>query len=137
MSIAHLDRSATADIDAFFAPVEPIRRVAAAMAEERGWPEGWLNNKVTMFQSHFDHEARWEPVVTNGPVTISVAPADLLLAMKLYAGRGRRDSDDIDGLLPVCGIRSVAEAEAIFDRYYPQEEIAPRARRQLAALFPG
>jgi hypothetical protein len=44
--------------------------------------------------------------------------------MKLRAGRGRRDADDIDRLLDACGIASLADAIELFDGYYPQDEIA-------------
>lgn len=57
--------------------------------------------------------------------------------MKLGAGRGRRDSDDIDALLDTFGINSAAEAIDVFDRYYPNEVIAGPAMRQLRHRFEG
>lgn len=53
--------------------------------------------------------------------------------MKLLAGRGRRDGDDIEQLLGICGFNSIEAVEEIFDRYYPQDVIAPRARRRTEA----
>lgn len=55
--------------------------------------------------------------------------------MKLQAGRGLRDSMDIDLLLQACGIQSLAEALAVFEKYYPTETIAPRALQQLRERF--
>jgi hypothetical protein len=59
----------------------------------------------------------------------------LLLAMKLQAGRGRRDATDIDLLLDECEIESFDDAKALFDKYYPTESIAPRALHQLHDRF--
>jgi len=46
-----------------------------------------------------------------------------MLAMKLRAARGRRDETDIEALLDRCGIRSLAAAEELFERYYPDVEL--------------
>jgi hypothetical protein len=63
------------------------------------------------------------------------APADMLLAMKLNAARGSRDRPDISSLLVACDVESTREADAIFTRYYPGEEMKDRGRAQLVALF--
>ena len=67
---------------------------------------------------------------------ISLAPADLLLAMKLHAARGTRDSGDIKTLLIACKISSAHEAEEIYAGYYPGEDLKLRARLLLADCFP-
>lgn len=129
------ERGLTTDADALYQPAEAIEEVAAAIGRERGWSDNWLNRDVKMYASDFDHLAAWSTLVVVGAVSVVVAPPDLLLAMKLRAGRGRRDSDDVEWLLDRCGIGSLAEAEEIFDRYYPRDEIAPGARRQIEARF--
>jgi hypothetical protein len=53
--------------------------------------------------------------------------------MKLLAGRGRRDAEDIELLLGACGVGSLARAEELFEACYPNEEIAPRAQALLVA----
>jgi len=55
--------------------------------------------------------------------------------MKLQAGRGRRDLDDISLLLGLCGITSIEAAVAVFDKYYPTEVIAPKAMSLLQQRF--
>lgn len=121
----------TQDVDALFGRSDDVLEIAAEIARERGWPNSWLNDDVAMHASHFDHEAVWVRIVDVESVQVDLAPADLLLAMKLKAGRGGRDEDDIDLLCDACGLRSAAEAEAIFERFYPEGEIKPLARRQL------
>lgn len=126
----------TADIDALYGGSDDVPAVIAEIATDRNWPPTWLNNAVKMFQSHFDDTADWVTYRERDGVVILLAPSDLLLAMKLLAGRGRRDSADIDNLLDACGTTSRVEAEAIFDRYYPEEVIAAAAAAQLRARFP-
>lgn len=88
-----------------------------------------------MYVSHQDSEDDWELRTDEGGVGIFVARPEILLAMKLYAGRGSRDADDIDRLIDACGIASVTAALELFDRYYPAEEIAAPAMRQLRHRF--
>jgi len=129
------ERAATQDVDAFFRHnPDAVHEAVREMAFERGWPQDWLNDKATMFAP--DHgDPAWEVIVQDGDVVISAAPVDLLLAMKLRSGRGRRDATDIDRLLDACAVETAAEAVAIFDRYFPHDTIADRALLQLNARF--
>ena len=133
LALAYFDRGATHDIDGALHPVGPIKDEAAALATSRGWQADWINDKVLGFISHHDEERDWSVVLTHGRVTVSVASPQLLLAMKLLAGRGARDGYDIDALLGVCGVSNTEEVEAIFDRYYPQDEIRPNAWTRVVA----
>ena len=62
-------------------------------------------------------------LIERGGVTVWVAGPQHMLAMKLRAARGRRDETDIEALLDRCGIRSLAAAEELFERYYPDVEL--------------
>lgn len=125
----------TKDIDALYTPTPEIKDVVKRIARTKNWPDTWLNDAVKMFVSHYDTDTDWEVYTEEEGVVILVARPQLLLAMKLLAGRGRRDADDIDRLLDACGIKSVQAAKEIFDRYYPTESIALAAVRQLQARF--
>jgi len=125
----------TGDIDAPY-PVTPAftdaaRRVGAA----RNWPVTWLNDAVKMYVSHYDTASDWDIRIGGEGVVVRVGRAELLLAMKLNAGRGRRDAGDIDRLLDACGVTSLAAAQGVFDRHYPAEVIAEPALRQLLERF--
>jgi hypothetical protein len=126
----------TRDVDALYAPNPAIDDAVRRIARARNWPDTWLNDAAKMFASHHDTEADWEIWSAEHGVVISVARPQLLLAMKLLAGRGRRDAGDIDRLLDACEIRSRETAAELFDRYYPAEVIAPAAERQLRSRFP-
>lgn len=125
----------TRDVDALFAASAQVRRAAQTLAERYDWPANWLNEDVKMFATHFDGSDDWAVEIECGKVCVEVARPSLLLAMKLLAGRGRRDEEDIERLIDACEVRSVQEADAIFARFYPEHEMAMPARRQLEDRF--
>jgi hypothetical protein len=51
----------------------------------------------------------------------------MLLAMKLLANRGIRDRDDIEFLLSACDVKSLDDAQEIYERYHAQDVISPNA----------
>ena len=75
----------------------------------------------------------WETVYTSGTVTVKVASLDMLIAMKLYAAqrRARREYEDLRVLLAERGISSLAEAEALFESFYPDDGLNDTAYRIL------
>ena len=64
-----------------------------------------------------------------------VASAPMLLAMKLAANRGLRDSGDIQGLLRTCGVTSVEQAQAIYETYHAQGVLSSSAQARVRALL--
>ena len=131
----HVEREAlTNDVDVLYSSAE-IRASVRSVGVAKRWPETWLNDAAKMWASHYDGDDDWEIRFTRGDVSVRVAQPLLLLAMKLLAGRGRRDAMDIDLLLEECRIGSFDDALAVFDKYYPTERIAPRSPRQLHERF--
>ena len=127
--------SLTRDIDALGSSTPAVRAAAIRIAESRNWPETWINDAVKMYMTHHDTDDDWELRVEEQRVVILVARPELLLAMKLLAGRGRRDGEDIERLLHACAVTSLGQAQEIFDRYFPTEVIAAPALAQLQARF--
>jgi hypothetical protein len=136
MAVAYGREALTEDVDAAFGAEDRVRRVVESIADERGWPRDWLNNKAQGFMSHFNDPGTWVPYLEQGGVVVSVCPADELLAMKLRAGRGRRDAGDIELLLAEVGVESSVQAEELFDRFFPEDEMGLGAVRLLAERFP-
>lgn len=130
-------RPETRDVDAYLYPSDDILKVAAEIAVERGWKDDWLNSKALAFQSHHDRDLDWQVIFEEGDVSVKVASPELLLAMKLLASRGSRDAPDTGTLLTACRITSLADAQAIFDRYYPDEEIKPSGIAVVKAWLAG
>ncbi|GAA1805712.1 DUF6036 family nucleotidyltransferase [Agromyces neolithicus] len=130
LALRHFDRRTTVDVDAVrVSPGDETELVAAAerVAERRGWQLDWLNFKASQLAPWWGREIRWEPIHRDDLVTIEVAPADALLAMKLKASRPGRDTDDIRQLLAVCGIGSTEEADELFGEFFPGDSLTDRA----------
>jgi hypothetical protein len=125
----------TRDVDALHPPSQEFTDVAHLIAARRGWPLNWLNDAVKGFVSHFDSADDWETFDEGGTVTVFIARPQLLLAMKLLAGRGTRDREDIERLLDACKVTSVVSAEEIFGKYYPAESMNHRAAALLRERF--
>ena len=68
-------------------------------------------------------------------VQVSIASAEMLLAMKIHASRGKQDIDDIQFLLAEVGIDSYAAAIARFERFYEEDPIKDRAVKILLDIF--
>ena len=64
---------------------------------------------------------------------VQIASAELLLAMKLCANRGIRDTDDIGFLFAHCRIESVEEAQEIYERYHAQDVLTDSAAARVQA----
>ena len=109
--------------------------IAREIAEERGWTADWFNDQVTQFWPDYG-DPEWHTVIQRGEVAVVIAPPDLMLAMKLYAGRGRRDSEDVTALIRAIGITSISQARSVFETYYPHDELKPISARWLANLLP-
>jgi predicted nucleotidyltransferase len=128
-------RGATQDIDAALSPADVVLDVAKAVAVEQGWPDDWVNDKAHIFlpSGMGSRGEEWETVYASGTVTVKVASLDMLIAMKLYAAqrRARREYEDLRVLLAERGVRTQAEAEALFEDFYPGDDLNDTAYRIL------
>ena len=134
MALAYYDRPATRDIDALFAPADLVADAARAVGRRRGYAEGWLNDAVKIFMPVHGTVTEASFFVI-GSVSVSVAPPDLLLAMKLLAARGRRDLDDIGVLVRHCEVESLAAAGAIFESFFPDHALSEKALAAVEAAL--
>lgn len=125
-------RRSTVDVDAAISPAAPVLEVARQMAAEHGLPSNWLNQGALAFVPPVG-SGDWRDVVRRGDVVVQIASAELLLAMKLYANRGIRDTDDIEFLLAHCRIESVEEAQEIYERYHAQDVLTDSAAARVQA----
>jgi hypothetical protein len=112
LRLVYFERATTADIDAQIEPIGQITPIIEQIALDRGWPSDWLNNEAVGFIPAWGQTVDWESIFDDENVSISVAPIDALLAMKLNAARPGRDTDDIAKLLVLNGVRSIEVAES-------------------------
>jgi hypothetical protein len=126
MVLAYQSRFSTDDVDASGYPTEEVLAVSLNVAERRGLRPNWLDDSVKVYIP-VASEPEWRPVIKVGSVEVVVADERTLLAMKLRASRGRRDEGDIEFLLDKCQIASVDDALALYEEYFPEDALPPRA----------
>jgi len=126
VSILDNDRRSTSDIDAVIVPAGAAAEVVAALGTERGLPANWLNDAALAYVPPVGPED-WIEILRTGGVSVSIGSVQMLLAMKLLANRGIRDSADIEFLLEACNVRSLEDAQTIYEKYHAQEVISPSA----------
>jgi hypothetical protein len=102
----------------------PAESSSRSLAADLGLPDDWLNDEAALFLP-VGGRPPGTIAIERGSVTVTVAPPDLLLAMKLRACRPGKDADDIAILLRACDVRSVDEAVELIDRVYDGEEEMP------------
>ena len=102
------------------------------MAIERDLPTDWINDAAKAFVPFVGLD-EWHEIFHEGRVAVCVGSVEMLLAMKLRANRGRRDTDDIEFLLEQCAVASIEQAEEIYGRYHAQELLSPSASVRVAS----
>ena len=134
MVLAYESRFSTDDVDGSGYPTDAVIAAAAEIAERRRLPSDWLHDSVKVYFPTFK-EPDWRPVFKIGIVEVVVADERTLLAMKMRASRGRRDEADIRFLLEKCGCESVDDALALYEEYFPEDELPERAVPMLRYAF--
>jgi hypothetical protein len=135
LRLAYFERATTADIDAQIEPVAQITPIIEEIALDRGWPIDWLNNEAVGFIPAWGQTVEWASIFDDEDVSISVAPIDALLAMKLNAARPGRDTGDIAKLLVLNNLESISDAEDLFESFYPGDALPERTVRLLGNIF--
>ena len=111
------DRQSTVDVDTWIntkgddAIRSRVLSEAALVARRNpGFRDDWLNDAARMFlpDGVGSDPAQWSLLFERAEVRIVIASAEVLLAMKLHAGRGRRDLPDLPALVEACGLGSRA-----------------------------
>lgn len=131
-------RSATADIDGPVTPPDVVLALAGEIASERNWRGDWLNDAAAQFvPSGYGRPAGWVTIYDADGVTVQVADAETLLAMKVYAAqkRGRRELEDLEVLVPAVGLTTVDEVEDLYESFYPGDELTDRTARIIQAVL--
>jgi hypothetical protein len=140
-------RVATKDVDGVFeADRDTVRRLAARVAEDYGWPADWLNDGVKGFLSARDCEAGMKllsgefPSAAEPGLRVFVPRQEYLFAMKCRAMRlggvdENRDIEDIRRLAVEIDVRTFEEAVALVASFYPQSQLQPKVQFGLEEIF--
>ncbi|MDQ1248134.1 MAG: hypothetical protein QG597_2506 [Actinomycetota bacterium] len=115
MLLAYNRTKLTRDVDAVTEAADVVEQEARAMARQRrDLAEDWFNSRVRpMLPRVFDAD-QVEVLVAPG-ISVTVASPRHMLAMKIRAARGDRDTEDILLLCQVLGIGSISAALAVAD----------------------
>ncbi len=141
-TLVYGSRETTKDVDAIIKPAEAGARLVAQVAVEQGLAENWLNGDVRQFLSY--QEARRPfPTKDFAPgLQITIPTAAYLLSLKLNACRAPLpgypgDEADIRFLLGRIKPASVADVEAIHDRFFPREGLPADAIELIEEYLEG
>jgi hypothetical protein len=132
-TVVYGSRETTKDIDAIVRPTELAQNLAARVASEQNLPDDWINDDVRFFLAENEAKRRLKGDVFGPGLHVSVPTASYLLAMKLRACRAPRpgfagDHGDIRFLARKMELTSVADAEKIHDRFFPNDSLPEEAR---------
>ncbi|MFI6910191.1 hypothetical protein ACIBKY_53705 [Nonomuraea sp. NPDC050394] len=123
----------TRDVDALFLPHGVVLEEARAVAAQLDLPPWWLNEQASVYISGEPDPGK-RRVFDHPGLRVMAASPEHVFAMKAMAAR-TRDIDDLLSLATLVGITSSAEAVECCDRFFPGEEIGPRALAVLKDLF--
>lgn len=141
-TLVYGSRETTKDVDAILRPVEAGVRLVRQVAGEQGLADNWLNDDVRQFLSHCG-ERRPYPTQDFAPgLQITIPTAAYLLALKLNSCRAPLpghlgDEADILFLLARIKSASVADVEAIHDRFFPGEGLRADAIELIGQYLEG
>jgi hypothetical protein len=141
MLLAYNARQVTKDVDAIVHPPDVARRLIARVAGERGLHDEWINDDVKQFIS--TREAKNELIIANvAPTGLHVTrpTAKYLLAMKVMACRKplpgyEGDYQDIEVLLRVTKLKTVAQVQAVIDCFFPDTVLSDSVQAFLGDIF--
>lgn len=134
MALAYSRERTTRDLDAVFEPKTRVYAAARALADERGLPPDWLNDAVKGLLP--DRPDAGEQVTFSRPgISVAVASAEYLFAMKAAAARAEADTDDLLTLAELLGITTHAQAVALVERYYSPSRLSAKSSLFLESAF--
>ncbi len=134
MALAYSRERTTRDLDAIFEPKIQVYAEARRLADERGLPPDWLNEAVKGLLP--DNPDAGPQVTFSRPgISVAVASAEYLFAMKVAAARAEADTDDLLTLAGVLGISTHVQALAMVERYYSASRLSAKSQFFLEGVF--
>lgn len=142
LALCYFERGTTQDLDSLHihpGSDDAVAAAAAVVAERHGWDPGWVNFGVeqTGAVPAFGRSVEWVTIYDHDEIVIQVAAKEALLAMKLRANRPGRDTNDIRQLLSLCDIRTLEDAGALYEDYYPGDALTDRAVTMVRNIIDG
>ncbi|WP_051108988.1 DUF6036 family nucleotidyltransferase [Actinomadura flavalba] len=133
MALAYDAVRVTRDVDALFVPHGVVLEEAREVAKLLDLPPWWLNEQASVYISGQDDPGK-KRVFDHPGLRVMAASPEHIFAMKAMAAR-TRDIDDLRHLSELTGVTTVEEAVDLCRRFFPDEELRPRALAILGDLF--
>lgn len=134
MALEFNSRRSTRDLDGVFEPKAEVYAEAAAMAEELGLPPDWLNDGVKGLlpdRSAAEVGNRFE----SPGISVGIASAEYLFAMKAVAAREDADADDLRILAEYIGVTNTEDALDLVERYFSPQRLLPTTQFFVEVIF--
>ncbi len=128
MALAFSRRRVTRDLDAVFEPKKEIYDEAAAMARERGLPDGWLNDSVKGLLPDREQPIEGTSSFSAPGIRVGVAAPQYLFAMKAMATRQEADGDDLRLLARALKLKTSAQALDLVERFYGAQRLTAKTQ---------
>jgi hypothetical protein len=134
LALAYNTRRFTRDVDAVFEPKTEVYEAANRVGTRHGLPEGWINDAVKGLLPGPDSQVR--EVFSIPGLRVSVPSPRYLLALKVFAARVDRDSDDIRVLADLCGAHTAREVLNITEEVMGGRKLQPKSQYIVKEMFP-
>ena len=128
MALAYNRDRVTRDIDAVFEPKVAVYDEAHRMAAEHHLPPNWLNDGVKAFLPDLAPPLLATDVFSAPGISVGIASAEYMFAMKASAARAEADRDDLRTLVGILAIDSVDKAFEIIERHYDRRRLTPKVQ---------
>jgi hypothetical protein len=126
IALAYDERRSTRDIDAVFVPKNVVYEAADRVAQDRGLPQGWLNDAVKGFLLGPE---RFPTEILDLPgLRVEVASPQTVLVMKCLAHRIGEDDDDVRLLTARLGLRSAAQVLDLVEQMAGERLLTPQVQ---------
>jgi len=139
-TVVYGSRESTKDVDAIVRPSEPVHQLALQVAREQDLPEDWLSDDVRQFLATNEAKRRLASLEIGPGLVVSVPTAAYLLALKVQACRAplpgyAGDQEDILFLVRKMELKTLAEVEKHYHRFFPRDELPERCRIAIEAIL--
>ncbi len=127
MLLGYNRRTVTKDLDAIYLPAEEIDEIVKEMSLEYSEfviAGSWLNSQVAPLLPRVKDSRAWEALKIPG-LSVQVASAQHLLAMKARAGRGIRDYEDVAVLADILELERIDQVWEICEDVWGPDMIRP------------
>jgi hypothetical protein len=136
MALAYSRLRTTRDLDAVFEPRTRVYEEARRLADDRGLPTDWLNDGVKGLLPDRSDTGPQVTFVSSG-ISVAIASAEYLFAMKAAAARQEADGADLLTLAGILHITTQAEAMAMVERFYDPSRLSAKSRFFIEGVLSG